>query len=39
MQSYGNPPAGLMQDMAPGMDLGEGGLPGLPADMPECKTM
>jgi peroxin-19 len=39
MQSFGNPPEGLVDDMAPGMEMGPDGLPNLPDNMPDCKSM
>ena len=35
MQALGNPPDGLLKELAPDMDMGMDGL----ASDPECKTM
>ncbi|KAI8904019.1 Pex19 protein [Gorgonomyces haynaldii] len=44
MQAFGNPPEGLLKELAPGVDLGADGLPPIPgmedgAPPPECKNM
>ncbi|KAJ2999607.1 hypothetical protein HDV02_002376 [Globomyces sp. JEL0801] len=39
MQNQGNPPPGLMKDMAPELEIGPDGLPAIPEDMADCKTM
>lgn len=35
MQDLGQPPASMMEEIAPGMKLGEGGMP----DMENCNIM
>jgi peroxin-19 len=39
MQGHGNPPAELMDDMVPGMEVGADGLPNMPEGVPDCKSM
>jgi hypothetical protein len=40
MQSFGNPPEGLVEDLAPGMDMGGNGIPnGEEGGVPDCKSM
>lgn len=39
MQDLGQPPAGMLEDMAPGMNLGADGIPEEFKDMENCNIM